>query len=131
MGKYRRLVIASMAGFLFQKTIAQDNYVILEKNRNFRANDLIHELNSNRDSLILRGSEKIKYVYSINSEYQREIDTYAGSHNYKVALSDLSPGKHVLVVSHKQKLVVFVLKKYRNELELIASRETDVVARKR
>lgn len=126
MGKYRRLVLASMAGLFFQTSIqAQENFVVLEKNHNFRAKDLIHELNSAQDTLILKGSDKIKYVYSINRNYEREIDTYAGTNNYRLPISKLSPGKHVLVVSHNSKLVVFVLKIFKNATDLVAARDSN------
>lgn len=122
MGKYRRLLMASMATFAIQKTVkAQSNFVILEKNYNFRAVDLVHELNATKDSLILSGTDKIRYVYSINDKYLREIDTYAGRKDFKVAINGLSSGKHVMVVSHHAKLVVFVLKIFRDEPDLIAA----------
>ncbi len=128
MRKYRRLVLASMAIFAIKKTVnAQSNFAILEKNFNFRASDLVHELNENKDSLILKGSDKIKYVYSINDKYLREIDTYAGRKDFKVAISGLSPGKHVMVVSHHAKLVVFVLKIFRDEPELIAAQHENLL----
>ncbi|SDB47858.1 hypothetical protein SAMN03097699_1596 [Flavobacteriaceae bacterium MAR_2010_188] len=128
MRKYRRLVLASMATFAIQKTVsAQSNFAILEKNLNFRASDLIHELNETKDSLILKGSDKIRYVYSINDKYLREIDTYAGRKDFKVAINGLSPGKHVMVVSHLAKLVVFVLKVIRDEPELIAAKLENLV----
>lgn len=131
MGKYRRLLIASMATFAIQKTVkSQTNYVILEKNFNFRAKDLIHELNATKDSLILKGTDKIRYVYSINNHYLREIDTYAGKKEFKVAINGLSPGKHVMVVSHHAKLVVFVLKIFRDEPALIAAQHENLVLAK-
>ncbi len=131
MGKYRRLVMASMATFAFQKSVeAQSNFVILEKNFNFRALDLVHELNATKDSLILKGTDKIRYVYSINEKYLREIDTYAGKKNFKVAINKLSEGKHVMVVSHHAKLVIFVLKIFNDEPALIAAQHENLAFKK-
>lgn len=110
MGKYRRLVMASIVGLTFQKKIqAQDAFATLEKNYNFRANGLIEELNVTNDTLILKSDKKMGYVYSINREYRREIDTYAGDTYFKVPLTDLSDGKHVFVVSVSPLKIVFVI----------------------
>ena len=110
MRKYRRLVMASIVGLTFQKKIqAQDAFATLEKNYNFRANGLIEELNVTNDTLILKSDKKMGYVYSINREYRREIDTYAGDTYFKVPLTDLSDGKHVFVVSVSPLKIVFVI----------------------
>jgi len=111
MGKYRRYVIASIVGLTFQKKLlAQDNIVTLEKNLNFRASGLIEELNATKDTLILKSEKNMGYVYSINEEYKREIDTYAGTNLYKVPLTNLSKGKHVFVVSISPLKIVFVVR---------------------
>lgn len=111
MGKYRRYVIASIVGLTFQKKLlAQDNIVTLEKNLNFRASGLIEELNATKDTLILKSEKTMGYVYSINEEYKREIDTYAGTNLYKVPLTNLSKGKHVFVVSISPLKIVFVVR---------------------
>jgi len=110
MGKYRRLVMASIVGLTFQKKLqAQDAFASLEKNYNFRANGLIEELNVTKDTLILKSDKKMTYVYSINKEYRREIDTYAGDTYFKVPLTNLSKGKHVFVVSVSPLKIVFVV----------------------
>ncbi|RIA10409.1 hypothetical protein OE09_2273 [Flavobacteriaceae bacterium MAR_2010_72] len=130
MGKYRRLVMASIVGLTFQKKLnAQDAYASLEKNYNVRAHDLIHELNATKDTLILKSDKKIHYVYSINREYKREIDTYAGSYYHKVPLANLSKGKHVFVVSLSPLKIVFVVKVLKDHTELLQA-ETKIVALK-
>ena len=74
---------------------------------NSRASSLEHRLNATKDTLLLKGTEEIGYLYSINDKYRREIDTYVGAHEHKVALSALSEGKHVFVVSHERMKIVF------------------------
>lgn len=111
MGKYRRYVMASIVGLTIQKKIhAQDPFATLEKNYNFRASGLIEELNETKDTLILKSDKKMSYVYSINEEYKREVDTYAGTDYYEVPLTNLSKGKHVFVVSISPLKIVFVVR---------------------
>lgn len=88
---------------------AQQDFAILEKNRNREATTLLHELNTTKDTLLLKSDKKITYVYSINSEYKREIDVYAGKNSYQVPLTNLSKGKHVFVVSETPRRIVFVV----------------------
>lgn len=111
MGKYRRYVMASIVGLTFQKKLhAQDAFATLEKNFNFRASGLTEELNVTNDTLILKSEKAMGYVYSINQEYKREIDTYAGTTYYKVPLTNLSKGKHVFVVTLSPLKIVFVVR---------------------
>lgn len=110
MGKYRRFVIASFIGLAAQKNYGQKDFALLEKNNNYRANGLYHELNKTKDTLILKGDKKITYVYSINNEYKREIDTYAGTNEFKVSLKHLSKGKHMFVVDQSPLKIIFVIK---------------------
>ena len=120
MGKYRRLVMASIVGLTFQKKLqAQDAFATLEKNVNFRASGLIEELSANKDTLILRSDKKMTYVYSINKDYQREIDTYAGDTYFKVPLTNLSKGKHVFVVSVSPLKIVFVVRILKDYVETL------------
>lgn len=111
MGKYRRYVMASIVGLTIQKKIhAQDAFASLEKNVNFRASGLVQELNATKDTLILKSDKTMGYVYAINQEYQREVDAYAGTNEYKVPLTNLSKGKHVFVVSISPLKIVFVVR---------------------
>ena len=112
--------MASIVGLTIQKKIqAQDAFASLEKNHNFRANGLIEELNATKDTLILRSDKKMTYVYSINQEYQREIDTYAGDTYFKVPLTHLSKGKHVFVVSVSPLKIVFVVRILKDRVETL------------
>ena len=104
-------ILFSCLGFMamVQKAFGQSNSASLEKNFNLYASDLSHELNTTKDSLILKAEKPIGYVYSINKDYKREIDAYAGKKEYKVPLKQLSKGKHVFVVSQSGKRIVFVV----------------------
>ena len=105
--------MASIVGLTIQKKLhAQEDFALLEKNYNFRANGLIQELNASKDTLILKSDKPMSYVYAINQEYKREIDTYAGSKYYEVPLTNLSKGKHLFVVSISPLKIVFVNKNY-------------------
>jgi len=125
MGKYRRYVMASIVGLTFQKKLlGQENIVTLEKNLNFRASGLTEELNATKDTLILKSEKNMGYVYSINEEYKREIDTYAGTNLFKVPLTNLSKGKHVFCVSISPLKIVFVVRILKDPLELPVEAET-------
>lgn len=129
MGKYRRYVMASIVGLTIQKKLhAQDAFATLEKNVNFRASGLIEELNETKDTLILKSDKKMTYVYAINQEYKREIDTYAGTDYYRVPLTNLSKGKHVFVVSISPLKIVFVVRIHKGQSDLLPlETETKVV----
>ncbi|MEZ4802191.1 MAG: hypothetical protein R2797_05410 [Gelidibacter sp.] len=110
MGKYRRLVLASVIGLTFQKLQAQKEFALLEKNHNVRAKDLSHELNASKDTLILNSPKIIDYVYAINRDYKREIDFYNNTNSLKIPLNQLSKGKHVFVVGSSRMQIVFVVR---------------------
>ena len=97
---------------LTQAIFGQDSYASLEKNFNTYAKELSHELNSTKDTLYLKSPNRITYVYSINEDYKREIDTYAGKEEFKVALAPLTKGKHVFVVTEGRKRIIFVIRKH-------------------
>lgn len=96
--------------FCSQFAFSQTSYMAkIEKNTNFSARTLLHELNSTKDTLVLRSPSKISHIYSINNEFKREIDTYPFAFDYKLPLQNLSKGKHVLVVSQSPKKIIFVI----------------------
>lgn len=97
---------------LAQTLFGQDSYASLEKNFNTYAKELSHELNNTKDTLYLKSPNLITYVYSINEDYKREIDTYAGKEEFKVALAPLTKGKHVFVVTEGKKRIIFVIRKH-------------------
>ena len=112
MIKYFGLIIS--AGFFssIPSAFSQDSYASLEKNVNLYAAELSHELNAAKDTLLLQSPKKITYIYSINEDYKRERDTYAGSNDVKVPLTNLSRGKHVFVVTEDKKRIIFVIRKH-------------------
>jgi hypothetical protein len=119
MGKYRRYVMASIVGLTIQKKIqAQDAFASLEKNYNDSASGLIQELNVTKDTLILRSEKNMSYVYTINRDYKREIDTYVGDTFYKVPLTNLSKGKHLFVVSISPLKIVFVVRVLKDQSDI-------------
>lgn len=112
--------MASIVGLTIQKKLhAQQDFALLEKNYNFRASGLIQELNATKDTLILKSDQKMSYVYAINEEYQREIDTYAGTEYYEVPLTNLSKGKHVFVVSLTPLKIVFVVRVLKDHPDIL------------
>lgn len=102
--------MASVIGLTLQKLSAQQQFAALEKNYNVNAKDLLHELNTTKDTLLLKSSKTIDYVYAINREYKREIDFYNNSNTLKIPLNKLSIGKHLFVVGNSRKQIVFVVR---------------------
>lgn len=94
----------------FNVALAQSSHIgLIEKNSNLRATNIVHDLNQTKDTLFLQSDKPITYVYSINAEYKREVDSYVNKKEFKLPLAELSKGKHVLVVSQSSKKIVFVL----------------------
>ena len=89
---------------------AQDNFAKIEKNVHNSAKDLFHDLNKSKDTLILKGHKRIRYVYSINTDYKRETQEYINDSVAMVPLTHLSKGKHVFVVEQMPKKIVFVVR---------------------
>lgn len=90
--------------------LAQTSFAKIEKNYNVSAKSLSHELNLTKDTLLLKSERIITHVYSINSDYKREIDVYLDTNTYKLPLTNLSKGKHLLVVGESPKKIVFVIR---------------------
>lgn len=88
---------------------SQSVFAKLDKNRNIQANSLFHELNTTKDTLILRSDRKINYLYSINEDHNREIDFNVNSKDYKLPINKLNKGKHVMVAVQTPLRIVFVL----------------------
>ncbi len=88
---------------------AQTAYAKIDKNRNVQAKDLYHDLNASKDTLILKSKKKINYLYSINKDYNRELDFYIDTTAYELPLNKLSMGKHVFVAVQSPLRIVFVV----------------------
>ena len=96
--------------------LSQTSFAKIEKNFNVRANDLYHDLNETKDTLVLKSDKKINYVYSINRAVKRELSYTVNSNEIKVPLDKLSNGKHVFVVVQSPVRIVFVVKIFGNTL---------------
>lgn len=116
-----KLLLTAMLLSGASKAKAQEPAAIIEKNVNVTANAVFHDLNSTRDTLILKSDKKINYLYTINhNDYSREVDFYIGDTEFKLPLNKLTPGKHVVVVVQSPLRIVFVvkvLKDFNNHLE--------------
>ena len=106
---FTTLIIVCLSGIINQ-VFAQTSYAEIEKNYNLRANSLSHELNVTKDTLLLKSERSITHVYSINSQYKREVDVYLDTNTYRLPLTSLSVGKHLLVVGESPKKIVFVIR---------------------
>ncbi len=104
------LIIIACSDLLSTSVHAQKKFASIEKNVNNSANNLFHDLNKTKDTLILRGDKNIRYVYSINKSYKREINQLINASSAKVPLTHLTKGKHVFVVEQMPLKIVFVIK---------------------
>ncbi len=102
------IILLFLLGFTLQ---AQEQpFAKLEKNRNVQAKGLIHQLNTTKDTLILKSDKIINSLYTINKNYTRELDFEIDSTAYKLPLNTLSKGKHVIVARQSPMKIVFVIK---------------------
>lgn len=104
---FRTLLITFVFCFWFQNSIAQEEYAILRKNFNVSAKDLEHDLCQTKDTLILKSEKRIDYIYTINSQSKRELDTYVYENFLKVPLNRFTKGRHVFVVEQNKMNIVF------------------------
>ncbi|WP_179020514.1 hypothetical protein [Winogradskyella forsetii] len=101
------IILLFLLGFTLQ---AQDQpFAKLEKNRNVQAKGLIHQLNTTKDTLILKSDKIINSLYTINKTYTRELDFEIDSTAYKLPLNKLTKGKHVVVARQSPMQIVFVV----------------------
>ncbi len=96
-------------GIFTNSVFSQTAFAKIEKNRNLTAQALFHELNTSKDTLLLKSDTEIAHVYSINSVYKRELDVYLNETDLQIPLSKLSRGKHVMVVEQTPKKIIFVI----------------------
>lgn len=102
------LSISIFSSSIFSQTV----FAKIEKNRNSNANSLLHELNTSKDTLLLKSDTEITHVYSINTEYKRELDVYLSETDLQIPLTKLTRGKHVIVVDQNPKKIIFVIHVY-------------------
>jgi hypothetical protein len=105
----KTILLTISIGIFSCSVTSQTAYAKIEKNRNLNASSLFHELNTTNDTLLLKSNTKITHVYSINSEYKRELDVYLSETDLKIPLTNLSQGKHVVVVDQTPRKIIFVI----------------------
>ena len=112
MKKTLVLLTIACSGLLTISANAQKkDFALIEKNVNITAGDLFHDLNTTKDTLILKsGDKRIRNVYSINTNYKRETQEYINANSAKVPLTHLSKGKHIFVVEQVPLKIVFVIR---------------------
>jgi len=104
---------------------AQQDFATIEKNINIRASGLYHDLNTTKDTLILKSEGKISYIYSIHNKMKYDINRRVYAPDYKVALRDLDKGKHIFVVVQQTLKIVFVVRILGNKPALIVAANND------
>lgn len=102
---------------------AQNDFAKLVKNVNVRAQGLTHYLNSTKDTLILKSDSIINKLYTINMNYQRELDMSVNRNAIEVPLNKLSKGRHVVVAVQSPIRIVFVIQILQDYQFLLAMRE--------
>ena len=107
---------------------AQEKIASIEKNNHVLANDLTHELNPTKDTIVLRSKRRMHYVYSLNKENKREIDEFVEDVKYNIPVSRLSQGKHLLAVSYEQRKIIFVVRVYDPKASFVATKREEEVA---
>ena len=94
---------------------AQQGFAEIEKNINFRARSLVHELNATKDSLFLKSEIDIKSIYTIHNQIKHDLIRHVNNKDYEVSLRDFDRGKHVFVVVQQLLKSVFVVHVYGEE----------------
>lgn len=102
------LVIAFFCLLYFP--VSAQEFASIEKNKNAQAQQLYHELNVTKDTLLLKSDTKINYVYSINRNYEKEVYDFINATSYQVPLTNLTKGKHTFVVGQSPLKIVFVVR---------------------
>lgn len=106
----KTFVFACLMVIANQTAQSQEDFALIEKNVNYRARGLFHDLNATKDSLILKGKEKINYISAIDESSNSVIDTYVGAKDFKLPLKTLKKGKYIFVVIQQPLQIVFVVK---------------------
>lgn len=120
------LIIIACSDLFSTSVHAQEKFASIKKNVNNSANDLFHDLNETKDTLILRGNKNIRYVYSINKLYKRETNQLINANSAKIPLTHLTKGKHVFVVEQTPLKIVFVIKVLKDKALLNAATKLDI-----
>jgi len=81
----------------------------ITKNVNIQASGLYHDLNTTKDTLILRSDKKINYLYTANNDGKRDVNLRVDSNFYKLPLNQLDAGRNVFVAVQSPLKIVFVV----------------------
>lgn len=109
----------------FSNVFSQVDYARIDKNKNTQAKDFFHDLNKTKDTLVLKSSRKINYLYSIDKSQRRDLNLLIDSKTYKLPLNKLGKGKHVFVAIQSPLRIVFVVH-ILEEVPIISKKVTHV-----
>jgi len=121
-------ILFSFSKIFVHQTYAQEKIAVLEKNTNVLAKELHHDLNVTKDTIILKSKRRMHYVYSINSDNQREVDEFIQDYKFKIPVKKLSHGKHLFAVSYLQRKIIFVVRVYDPKTPFAGKRKGEDVA---
>nr|WP_321244397.1 hypothetical protein [uncultured Psychroserpens sp.] len=108
---------------------AQNDFAKLERNVNVRAKGLIQNLNTTKDTLILKSESMIHKLYSVSEQNEREIDVNIGSKSIEIPLTNLTKGKHVFVAVQGKLRIVFVVRLFEDDEVLLAMADDGLVVK--
>jgi hypothetical protein len=105
---------------LNSQLFAQHDFAKIEKNINIMASGLHHDLNTTKDTLVLKSDSKISYIYDIYNKKKYDINRRVYASDYKVALRGLEKGKHIFVVVQDSLKIVFVVRVFGDVPTIVA-----------
>lgn len=92
----------------FNLSHAQAEFAFIKKNINVLANDLYHDLNETKDTLILKSTNKMYRVYTAGF-HSGTIDQHMIATEFKVPLNLFERGKYVFCVDQLRYKIVFTV----------------------
>lgn len=92
----------------FNLTHGQAEFAFIKKNVNVLAEQLDHDLNSTKDTLILSSPAKIYRVYTIGTN-KGAVDNKLLTNNFKVPLTSFNRGKYVFIVDQLRYKIIFTI----------------------
>ncbi len=111
---YQKIGIALIT-FVFASNLlnAQDDFASIQKNVNVLAKTLQHDLNTSKDTLILKGKNRIYRIYTVGS-YSGIIDKEVNGFDFEIPLTQLRKGLYTFAVDQRGKKIVFKIHIHRN-----------------
>ena len=109
MKNFTRTLIVILLTLASCSVFSQVEYARLDKNRNPQVEGFYHELNTTKDTLVLKSERKINYLYSIDKSQKRDLNLLVDAKSYKLPLNKLGKGKHVFVAIQSPLRIVFVV----------------------